>query len=724
LEGVDDERTLRDKLSLIKPAQLSSFVNLYDFSGDPIYTELPLTAELQTLISENINDEPEADHHTYLFFNTNNTDYLLITESVKYNGLVEGLAAYIITLANSQLIDKLIADEQHWFGISQNKPEWRMSPPDGWVTQSKLVDKFNISLLYATSPAFLEKTENDFLTSLFTRMSFAVAITLLVLYVLGREILVSPFQALARSEKLLEQQADDLAIREAESTRLARVAKYMRDAVVFTDTNIKITWVNSAFEKITGYKQEEVIGLKPGTLLQGPETDLNTTKKIADLIRNRQFGTVEILNYTKSKTPYWLEIQIAPLFDELGELEGFMAVERDVTERIELQKNLEHSAKKAEMANVAKSQFLASMSHELRTPMNGVLGMTELIKDSALSLEQKEMVDTLLSSGRHMLSVLNDILDFSKIEAGKLNINKKSFLVSDVVSDVSKIYLALCDEKGLDFKVNTNFDEKFVCIADQTRVQQILQNLLNNAWKFTQKGSINVSIKVVKTSNEPYLELDVIDTGIGISKDKQEHVFEAFSQADNDTTRRFGGTGLGLAIISELVTAMKGSIKLESELGQGSRFTVIIPIELSEQEQQNSQKHGSQFSGAGLKVLIVEDNKINITVMTMFLKKRGFTSEVAVNGQIGVDKVQSGDFDIVIMDNHMPIMDGINATKAIKALNLPKEPLIIGCTADAFEQTRIDMINAGCCDVVTKPLHSSNLDEVLLTHVSSRQPLS
>ncbi|WP_076539363.1 ATP-binding protein [Shewanella sp. UCD-KL21] len=714
LEGVDDKNTLHDQLSLIKPHDVDTFVNLYDFAGEGIYLEFELGEPLRHYLVEGINDESILHDNNYVFFNERGKDYLLITEPIRYNALAEGLTAYIIQLNDSQLIGRLIADKNHWFGIRQDRFNWAMSPHDGWQTQAKMIPQFDIYLLYASSPQFIEKIESDFLQSLFLRMLLATCMTILLLYFLGRKILVSPFQSLARSQQLLEQQAENLKNKEAESTRLARVVKYMRDAVVFTDPNIKIIWVNSAFEEMTGYKKHEVLGKKPAGLLQGPKTSPVTAAKIGELIKNRGFGTFEIINYAKSNKAYWLEVQIGPLYDDTGELEGFMAVERDISERKELEDSLKLTAKKADAANISKSQFLASMSHELRTPMNGVLGMTELIKDTSLNVEQEEMVNTLLRSGKHMLSVLNDILDFSKIEAGKLTLNLTRFTINELKSEVEPIYKALCDEKGLAFSFESTGEQDGVCIADKIRVQQILQNLLNNAWKFTPKGHIAASINVINNASQPLLEILVSDSGIGIDKDKQDYVFQAFSQAEADTTRRFGGTGLGLTIIAELVNAMGGSIELNSELGVGSQFKVSIPIKLDAKPQEVTRHHSSMFDGTGLKVLIVEDNKINVKVMKMFLNKRGFDCEVAENGQIGVDKVQATHFDLVVMDNHMPVMDGIAATKAIKALNLVNEPIIIGCTADAFEQTRIDMISMGCTDVVTKPIHSSKLDEILI----------
>ncbi|MGB0937595.1 MAG: ATP-binding protein [Colwellia sp.] len=715
LEGVDDIRSLKDTLSLIKPYEIDAFVNLYDFAGDDIYFELELPDKVQAFIKSGIDDESLLSKKNYSLFNHQNSDYLLITEPVQYNGLSEGLIGYTINLTGSSMIERLVSDSQHWFGIQQNQFNWSMLPPKGWQVSTSALSAFDMDLLYASSPEYLIKTESNFLNNLFSKMLLATFLTIIVLYILGRKILVSPFQSLARSEQMLEQQTDALKLKEAEATRLARVAKHMRDAVVFTDTEINITWVNSAFEEMTGFSKDDVLGEKPSSFLQGPESDLDVANEIRNLIDKQEVGKFEIINYTKNRKAYWLEIQITPLFDINGAVEGFMAVERNISDRKELEKSLKGTAEKAEAANIAKSQFLASMSHELRTPMNGVLGMTELIKESELNSEQQEMVNTLFASGKHMLSVLNDILDFSKIEAGKLDLSPTSFYVSEFEKELSPMYKSLCEEKGLTFSLVYKGEENCICIADKTRIKQILQNLLNNAWKFTLKGGISALITVKQSEPTAMLCIEVSDTGIGIAKDKQEHVFQAFSQAESDTTREFGGTGLGLAIISELVIAMKGEVTLESELGKGSLFRIEIPIKLGDKHKETVHKAGDLFDGTGLKVLVVEDNKINVTVMNMFLKKRGFTCDVAENGKIGIEKVQEGNFDLVLMDNHMPVMNGIDSTKGIKALKLSNEPIIIGCTADAYEQTRLNMIEAGCSEVITKPIHSSKLDEILIS---------
>lgn len=725
LEGGDNIDAMHDQILLIKSNKEESFVNLYDFTGEGIYIERALPERFDKFIKQGIVNKSITNNPNYIFFNEHEKDYLLITEPVKYNGLTEGISAYIINLNSDSVIGhddnfigRLTADSHHWFGISQPTFDWSMHPKSGWEVHSKPLSQFNVSLLYASSPEFLIKTESDFLASLFMRMALATIFTIMVLYFLGRKLLVSPFQSLAESEKLLEQQAAELKVKEAESTRLARVARYMRDAVLFTDNELNILWVNGAFEVMTGFKKEEVIGFTSRQFFQGPDTDLDTIESMRKAILNQEFAAFEVIAYNKNKQPYWVEVQITPLFDEDRALEGYMAVHRNISSRKELENTLKQSVQKAETANVAKSQFLASMSHELRTPMNGVLGMSELIKDSKLTPEQHEMVNTLLSSGNHMLSVLNDILDFSKIEAGKLNLNLSNFALSELEAEVAQMYQTLCDEKGLKFSFKLIEDESYFCIADKIRIQQILQNLLNNAWKFTHKGHINASIQMRKTGDTGQLIITISDTGIGVKKDKQRLIFQPFSQAENDTTRRFGGTGLGLSIVSELVNAMKGTIALESTLGTGSQFTVTIPVKLGERIKDIKRNVSSVFNGDGLKALIVEDNKINVTVLTMFLKKRGISSEVAENGQVGVEKAQASCFDLVMMDNHMPVMDGIAATKAIKALQLANEPIIIGCTADAFEQTQIDMVKAGCADVVTKPIHTSRLDEILMSHFS------
>ncbi|MBN3493193.1 hybrid sensor histidine kinase/response regulator [Vibrio neptunius] len=713
LEGVSDQSAFKDQLELLKSSGSTAYVNIYDFSGGNVYQEITLPDVVHTFITTGIENEALMEKPSYSLYQDAGRDYLLVSSPIFYNGYAEGLGTYVTSLNESEFFESLGTDSMHWFGIAQNRLNWNMQAPNNWTMDRFPIAGTDLSLLYSVSPQLVIDAESNLTGSLFVGMVIATSFTLVVMFIFGRRILVSPFLKLAESEQQLYEQSESLKIREAESARLARVVKHMRDAVVFTDLDSKVTWVNGAFERLTGYCLSEIIGKKPGDVLQGDGTDKRTTRKIRQMIDRREPGFFELLNYNKEGRSYWIEIALTPLYSTHGQIEGFMAVERDITQRVELEESLKIKAIEAEAANIAKSQFLAAMSHELRTPMNGILGVGDLLKNTPLNQEQQEYVDTFLGSGKHMLNVLNDILDFSKIEAGKLELEKVEFLLKDVVERLTRLYAPLCADKQLEFKCEYSQSCERALVADETRILQILQNLLSNALKFTSEGSIVLSLNVVEQNQGIELHIDVSDTGIGISPEKQSAIFDPFSQADSDTTRRFGGTGLGLSITRDLVQAMNGTLNLTSEVGKGSRFTIVVPVGLKKVLQgNNKQERLSPFNGTGLRVLIAEDTRVNALVLGKFLKNKGFEYEVVENGELAVERVQQQHFDCVLMDNHMPVMDGMKATKTIMSLNLANPPVIIGCTADAFEQTRERMISEGCADVITKPISSDKLDEV------------
>ena len=713
LEGVSNSEAFSDQVSLLKGAGASAYINLYDFSGGLVFQESKLPQIVEDYVVSGVETETLMEGVSYSFFSSNEIDYLLLTSPVLYNGYAEGLVTYTTPVAESNFFENLGTDTMHWFGIAQDRLDWQMTPPNAWQVDMFPIEGTELSLLYSVSPQLVSDAESNLTRSLFVGMAIAVSLSLFVMFVFGRKVLVSPFRALAESEHQLYEQSIELKAKEAESAQLARVVKYMRDAVVFTDLDTKITWVNGAFERLTGYSQAEMMGKKPGDMLQGESTDKETTRQIRDAIDRRASGFFELLNYTKSGQPYWIEIALTPLYTKDGQVEGFMAVERDITQRVELEASLKVKAVEAEAANIAKSQFLAAMSHELRTPMNGILGVGELLSSTPLNKEQHEYVDTFVASGKHMLNVLNDILDFSKIEAGKLELEQRDFHLKELVERLERLYQPLCLDKNLEFYCEYFQPCEKALRADETRLSQILQNLLSNAVKFTEQGTVGLSVSLIEKESQGELTIQVSDTGIGISKEKHSAIFDPFSQAEGDTTRRFGGTGLGLSITKDIVKAMKGTIELSSVMGEGSQFTIVLPVALTDISDEDTQQEViPEFDGTGLSALIAEDTRVNAVVLGKFLANKGFEYEVVENGQLAVERVQQRHFDCVLMDNHMPEMDGIEAARTILSLNLDDPPIIIGCTADAFEHTRQKMISEGCTEVITKPVSSEKLNKV------------
>lgn len=377
---------------------------------------------------------------------------------------------------------------------------------------------------------------------------------------------------------------------------------------------------------------------------------------------------------------------------------------------------LEEEKVKAQASTKAKSAFLATLSHEIRTPMNGVLGTAQILLKTELTSEQRKYMKTLYESGEHMMTLLNEILDFSKVEQGHLELERAPFPLEAVIGSINSLYYTLCSEKGLQFKVYSEVPEGRWYQCDKARLRQILFNLLNNAVKFTSRGYVEVGFKEENRNGSNFLIIQVRDTGIGIDKQVQEKIFNPFEQAESSTTRRFGGTGLGLAIVKQLCDLMDGEIKLTSEVGIGSCFEVALQMDVSQAIFAEYTEH-KKLDYHGLKVLIVEDNRTNTIILNTFMANKGFSCDCVENGELAVHAVQTGEYDLILMDNHMPVMDGVEATAAIRRLSGSKpKVLIFGCTADVFKETWQRMLDAGANYIISKPVDETELDDALLSH--------
>ncbi|ELB2056274.1 hybrid sensor histidine kinase/response regulator [Vibrio parahaemolyticus] len=377
---------------------------------------------------------------------------------------------------------------------------------------------------------------------------------------------------------------------------------------------------------------------------------------------------------------------------------------------------LEQERVKAQASTNAKTAFLATLSHEIRTPMNGVLGTAQILLKTPLTDEQRKHLSTLYDSGDHMMTLLNEILDYSKIEQGHVEFSNSPFPIESIIGSIKSVYHTLCAEKGLQFKVTSLVPVGRWYDNDKARLRQVLFNLLNNAVKFTDRGIVEVTLSEQTHYDKTVLVIAIKDTGIGIPKEAKKRIFRPFEQAESSTTRRFGGTGLGLAIVKEIAEHMGGHVTVQSQENIGTTFSVEVEISPCEPGKVES-GHRHKLNCNGLKALIVEDNRTNAIIMETFLRAKGFECSSVENGQLAVNKIAVEPFDLILMDNHMPVLDGVGAISAIRSMSsAAKSVLIFGCTADVFKETQERMLGVGADHIIAKPIVESELDDALYRH--------
>ncbi len=377
-------------------------------------------------------------------------------------------------------------------------------------------------------------------------------------------------------------------------------------------------------------------------------------------------------------------------------------------------------ARDAENANKTKSLFLANMSHEIRTPMNSIIGFSEMLCHEKMDPEHAKYINIIRENANNLLQLINDILDFSKIEAGKLDIEIVESNLYEILENIDSLLRPPAIRKNIEFEISKHTDLPENIATDPIRLKQCLVNLTTNAIKFTEKGHVHIKVTPENKANQTLIRFDIEDTGIGIPQQQQQQIFSAFSQADQSTTRKFGGTGLGLAITKYLTKLLNGKIELKSQVNAGSTFTITIPANLdlcshdhkSEPKQSKSEFDDIEFTGH---ILIVEDNPSNQKLIELLLKKAGVTTDIAENGKQAIEMTEKQNYDLILMDMQMPIMNGYDATVEMRKTGFVTP--IIALTANAMREDKSKCIDIGCDEYISKPLNKTKLYEVLSRHL-------
>ena len=512
---------------------------------------------------------------------------------------------------------------------------------------------------------------------------------------------------------------------EEEIRQLSEAIRQTTESIVITDRAARIEYVNDAYLKNTGYSREELLG-RNSRLLQSGKTPKATYDALWQALREGRSWSGEFYNRRKDGSEFVELAHISPVRDAAGKIGRYVAAKRDITQAKRIEAELLQAKMQAEAANSAKSQFLAAMSHEVRTPMNGILGMAQvLLAPGIKEAERLDYARTILASGQTLLRLLNDLLDLARIESGKLELEANEMLPEQIMGQTRSLFAQSARAKGLG--IESDWSGPLArYLGDSHRLEQMLANLVGNAIKFTHQGTIRIEAREISCdADSATLEFAVSDSGIGIAQDKLALLFEAFSQVDGSTTRRYGGTGLGLSIVRTLARLMGGEVGVQSEPGVGSRFWFRIRAQrlaASPEQAEVSGAQGALPDTPGLigsaRVLLVEDNPDHRRLSRLLLERLGAHVTLANDGQQGLDAIVQGESaPIVLMDLHLPVLDGYAATQAIRQWERTSgqgRRAIIALTADAYEDDRLRCLQAGMDEVLTKPVSFESLRQVLV----------
>ncbi len=488
-----------------------------------------------------------------------------------------------------------------------------------------------------------------------------------------------------------------------------RILDTMTDGLLLIDTRGKIVECNPALLNMLGYSHDELLNKKFTTII--PERIFNSSY-IKELLRNESFADRKgsLLAKDGREVPV---LGSAGVIKDEDEIAGFVLVVHDYTALEKAQEELIFARDAAEAANRAKSAFLANMSHEIRTPLNAILGFAQILMTAENEPQKKEKLSIIMQSGENLLRILNDILDFSRIESGKIDLFEIDFSIEEMCRQIVSMFSIRAEEKGITFEAINISSTVPRVRGDKQRIMQIISNLLDNAIKFTEKGRVKLEYGFEKEK----VIFRVIDTGIGIPPEKQEAIFQPFDQVDPSITRRYGGAGLGLAIVRQLVEMMHGTIECRSVEGEGTVFTVMLPLPVSQSEEeiphfnaiQPEVKLAVQKSDRGLRVLVVEDNDLNQNLLCRLLEMLEMEFDSAFNGKEALEKLESAwkenrPFELVLLDIQMPVMDGLECIAEIRAHQNFKSLFVVALTAHALLGDAERLKSSGFDEYMSKPI--------------------
>jgi PAS domain S-box-containing protein len=512
-----------------------------------------------------------------------------------------------------------------------------------------------------------------------------------------------------------------------DSKLFASLADHLYDACIvysITDDTPEAIYANKPFYNLTKFSTEEVIGGDPifSTLIKKDKNIYN------DILKSLKDGTVyenEILCSAGHGVPFWSRLKAVSLDSALQNKDCFAIVLHDISDRKRKETELQNALANAESSNKIKYRFLANMSHEMRTPLNAIMGMAQLLEETALSEEQTEYVEEIILSSDNLLAIINDILEFNFIESGALTLESRKFNIRKQLNQLMDTLGERAEEKNLDFELVISSKVPDELVGDMVRFSQILIHLIGNAIKFTKDGSVSVIVRALKMSNERIpVEIKVKDTGIGIPDDMLDDIFDSFNQASKTTTYKYGGTGLGLSIVHELAGRMDGKLAIEKNNQQGTIFTITIPFELpgsiprqKQVEPAGDTENPDLFEGS--RVLVVDDYKVNRRIVNGMLTKLGCSVDEAETGEIALELIKKNNYSIILMDVHMPGMGGLGTTQKIRELedDVKSKVPVIAITASVLERDIKECKKAGMDDFVAKPFTKRELISIVKMHI-------